>query len=326
MKKKFCLLLLAMPMAIGVFGQTDDPAVSNIDFEEDTVHVNTLNEIIAMQDLVYDKNYRSRMLRNVWKRKRFFTLSYANTTMSGENLWLYDMANGSSDPSDNMKQQDKKYKSDWGIALKRSNIVAFHKKPIADILSFGLEYSVLDVAVNHYSKDKDLRYDSRAIYEEEVDDGPYSNKEEYHYMPWGSEMYTFAYGIHLGPSISLAPFAKLKSQGAAHIRLQAYFTVGYRASFLWMRADNKQDLNYLDRGTASYVSADYDAVKNSSKLSWAHGLVTTWGIRLSWKGIGLGYEVTNGGYKYQSIEKNIYGSHKSKFTETSQRISLSYIW
>lgn len=333
MKKKIFLLLLALPVAMQGFAQTDETDVKDLDFEEDTAHVTSLKDIVAMQELVYDQSYRSKVISGVWKRKKFFTVSYANTTLAGKDLLVYNPK------TKEMETQDPEYKTDWAVALKRSRTFAFHKKPIANMVSFGLEFSGLDLAVNHYNKEEyydetakkkkpEICFDSRLIDEENPgEDG------DIHYMPWGSEMYTFAYGMHLGPSITLAPFTKLNSPGLAHIRLQTYFTLGYRASLMWMRGDDAQDLNYIENHESdawkkkmgdNYFA--YKEVNGSSKISWAHGLVTTWGIRLNWKGIGFGYEITKGDYDFKSAEKKIYGSRKFKFSESSKRISLSYIW
>lgn len=323
MKKKIFLLLLALPLAVQGFAQTDDSAVQNIDFEEDTTQTNSLKDIIAMQELVFEKNYRSKTIQSVWKHKKFLSLSYAGTTLSGKNIALYD-------PEINeVTGQSAKYKSDWGLALKRSQVLAFHKKPIAEMLSFGLEYSFFDISFNHFSKDKDMLYNSDITYKEETDDDDdyiYGGEADNdpHYLPWGSDMYNIAYAIHLGPSITLAPFTKLNSPGLALIRLQGYFTVGYRASLLWMNGDSDQDVN--QKGSTGFDKNHFDAVDKSSKITIGHGLVTTWGIRLNWKNIGIGYEVTSGKYNYQSLEKSIYGSKKYKFTDTSHRISISYIW
>ncbi len=324
MKKKTFLLLLALPMALQGFSQTNHPYAPNIDIEEDTTHVTSLDDIIEMQELAFTKNYRSQIVKNVWKRKKYFSISYANTTLSGTGLMVYNQQNGE------MEKQDTEYKTDWGVSIKRSDVVAFHKKPIADILSFGIEYSFLDISANHYAKDENMRFDSRKTFKEDNEDDDITNYYgKRHYVPWGSEMYTFAYGMHLGPSITLAPFAKLRNPGVAHIRLHAYINVGYRASLMWLKSDDQQDLNFLDKKNGNKNGFDktlYETVSNSSKLSWGHGLVTTWGIRLSWKGIGIGYEVTNGDYDFKFIEKEVFGSEKFKFSETSQRISLSYIW
>lgn len=314
MKKKFFLLLLALPMAICGTAQTDDSHVGAIDFEEDTTHVTSLKDILEVQDLAFEKSYRSNIISAVWKRKKFFSVSFLSSSLSGDNVWLYDPASGK------MNEQPAKYKTDWGIAIKRSQVAAFHKKPIGGVLSFGLEYSPFDISVNHYSKDKDMQYNSSLL--RPADEENTTINDEHHYMPWGSEMYTFSYGIHVGPSITVAPFARLKSPGAAHIRLQTYFTVGYRATFMLMSSDDKQDVNY---GVPSQKN-NFEVVSESNKLSWAHGLVLTWGVRLNWKGIGIGYELSNGGYTFKSLEKKIYGPYGTKFTESTSRISLTYIW
>ena len=172
-----------------------------------------------------------------------------------------------------------------------------------------------------------MPFDSRVTYggpQEEEDNNDNSENNKFHYLPWGSGMYNVAYAIHLGPSITVAPFTHLGNAGLAAIRLQGYFTVGYRASLLWMNDKKSQDVNV--KGTESFEKDAFDDVDNSNKLSIGHGVITSWGIRLNWKRIGIGFESVKGNYKYQSLEKSIYGSKKYKFTDTSRRITLSYIW
>ena len=145
-----------------------------------------------------------------------------------------------------------------------------------------------------------MRYDSRHTFRVE------DSVDEYQYVPWGSEMYSFAYAMHLGPAITVAPLTPLENVQAAHLRLQAYFTIGYRIGLFWMRGNER--------------------VSGSSKILWGHGLTTNWGLRISWRNIGLGYEVIHGNYTIKSAEKKIYGNEKFKFSETSKRVTLSYIW
>ena len=61
-------------------------------------------------------------------------------------------------------------------------------------------------------------------------------------------------------------------------------------------------------------------------MNWGHGMTTSWGIRLNWKGIGIGYEVISGDLNFKSIETKIYGSKKSKFSQSTKRLSLTYVW
>lgn len=325
MKKRLLLLLLALPMAFQGYAQTNETDGTNIDFEEDTTHVTSLKDIVAMQELVFDKSYRSNVISGVWKRKKAFSVSYVNTTLTGKNLMIYNPE------TKDMKEQSPEYKSDWAVSIKRSRTIPFHKRAIADMVSLGLEFSALDLSANHFKKAEDFVFDSRMVFTEGEDEDNYYNSNERHYMPWGSDMYSFAYGMHIGPSITLAPFTKLNSPGLAHIRLQTYFTVGYRGSIMWLQGHDSCDQNFLDnkddkRNWEDNEQEQFVKVSNSNKLSWAHGLVTTWGIRLNWKGLGFGYEIVKGDYDYKSFEKKVYGEGKFKFSESSQRITLSYIW
>lgn len=316
MKKRIYGLLLALTMAAPNFAQTDSTATRNIDFEEDTTQIVTLNDIIAMQNQVAEKNFRSRVIQDVWKYKKFFSISYASTSMNGKKIWLYNPETKA------MEEQKAKYTSDWGVSIKRSQIVAFHKKPISEVLSFGLEYSFIDLSFNHYSQDKDMQFDSRLTYQKTNENG---STNDFHHYPWGSEMYNVSEAMHLGPSITLAPFTKTNNANLAFLRLQGYFTVGYRASLLWINSDMEQDVNNADpRQEAD--EEDYKAVDKSGKLSIGHGVVTNWGIRLNWKHIGIAFEKTKGNYKYQSLDKTTYGSKKHKFMDDSRRITFTYIW
>ncbi len=314
--KKLFLLLLVLPVALQVFSQTDDSNVQNIDFEEDTTQVTSLDDIITFQEMVYEQNYRSNVIKNVWKRKKYFTMSYSNTTLKGDGLMVYNPT------PDVMEERNMEFKTDLAFTMKRSNMVAFHKKPIAQMVSIGLEYSLFDLAVNHYKQDENMKYNSSVTFEEETDN--YKDDGTRHYLPWGSEMFTFAYSVHIGPALTVAPFAKLRSEALAHIRLHGYYGIGYRAALMWLRADEKKDMN--DPRISNTNKTLYESVKSSTKLTWGHDMLTTWGIRLMWKGIGIGYEAVSGEYEFEPIETDIYGKGKFKFSEKTQRFTLSYIW
>lgn len=307
MKFNHLLLALAMLFSAQAFAQNETRTIL-LDHEEDTANVTSLEDIIKTQEKVFSANYRKDVVTGVWKRKKHFSLSYAKTEMNGKKIEMYD---GTKNPS---------YTADWAVNLKRSHTYSFHKRPIADIVSLGLEFGFIDLSANHFKGDSTYRYNSSVIGKVKVDD---KKEIEFQYLPWGSEMYTFSYGMNLGPSITIAPFGRCKSAGLAHIRLQAYFTVGYRASLMWMNADNKKDLN--PKGTPDEKSY-FETMENSTKLSWGHGMTTIWGLRLNWKGIAVGFEKVAGTQKYQSVEDGIYGPSKYEFSEASTRFSLIYMW
>ena len=313
MKLNYLLIALAMLFSTHAFAQTETRTIL-LDHEEDTANVTSLEDIIKTQEKVFSANYRKDVVTGVWKRKKHFSLSYAKTEMNGKGIEMYNAL------TEKYEAMNPSYTADWAVNLKRSHTYSFHKRPIADIVSFGLEFGFIDLSANHFKGDSTYKYDSRVFGDVKVDD---KTEKKFQFLPWGSEMYTFSYGMNLGPSITIAPFGRCKSAGLAHIRLQAYFTVGYRASLMWMKADKERDVNPKDTpDKKSY----FETMENSTKLSWGHGMTTIWGLRLNWKGIAVGFEKVTGTQKYESVESGIYGPRKYEFSETSTRFSLIYMW
>lgn len=315
MKKNFFLLCFACLTQL-VFAQTDNNVVSLLDYEEDTVNITSLQNILQTQELVYSKSFRSKVIQGVWKPNKYFTISYVNHQLDGKELALYDYKKGK------YNEKDSTFKSDWAVSIKRSRTIKLHKRPISDILLFGLEFSAMDLSVSHFKKNENAYFNSKQKYETNDDDG---NSNKYYYMPFGSEMYNIYYGLHIGPSITIAPFTHLKSRGLANIRLQGYFTVGYRAAFSILTNNEKMDVNYDQRNKTDYKE-DFDKVNDVFKGNWAIGLTTAWGIRLNWKRIGIGYEVVKGDLKYKSFSTKIFGKRGYQFSESSKRVSLIYTW
>ena len=169
MKKRIFLSVFVLTCAMHIFAQTDDQTTQGIlDFEEDTTSITSLSDIIKTQEQIYEKTYHSNFIKSVWKRKKAFTVSYENTTLKSNKLMMYDQV------SDKYSEKDMTFESDWGASIKRSRTSALHKRPIADIVTFGLEHSFLDISVNHYKQiEGDKLYNSNI-----VDD------DEYNYTPW----------------------------------------------------------------------------------------------------------------------------------------------
>ena len=311
MKKRIFLSVFVLTCAMHLFAQTDDQTTQGIlDFEEDTTSITSLSDIIKTQEQIYEKTYHSNFIKSVWKRKKAFTVSYENTTLKSNKLMMYDQG------SDKYSEENKTFESDWGVSIKRSRTSALHKRPIADIVTFALEHSFLDISVNHYKKIREGKlYNSNIV----------DTVGGYNYTPWGTEMYSFAYGIKLGPAITIAPFTHTRSRGLAHIRLLGYFNIGYRAGLLWLRGKDKYDTNQPS-GDDWDASTRFDRVSNSIMLNWGHGLTTSWGIRLNWKWLGIGYEVINGDLDFRSVVNDIYGKKVSKFSQSTKRLSLSIVW
>ena len=321
--KKQLTLLAALLFALTAVAQIDENKQQLLDYEEDTANVVSLADILKMQQEVYSKNYNRENLQQVWKRKKTFTVSHNTSRLTARKVPFYEAK------EDAYNEKSYKFKSDWGFSLQSANTFRLHKKPIANTVSFGLEFSPLNLSVNHYKQMPDFAYNSSI-----VKDGS-DTKNLIYYSPWGLEMYDISYGIHIGPSITLAPFTALKSKGLAHLRLQAYFALGYRFDIMFRSSDKDKDVNDPEaeagdindpayNGTAAQTA--YDKVNSSSLITWAHGLYTQFGFRINWKFNGISYEITKGDWKHKSVETKIFGSQKEKFNATSSRIGLTFFW
>ena len=129
MMKKTIFLLAALLMSLGLQAQNNP---TNLDFEEDTTQVVSISEILQMQEMAYSKKYRTEVISSVWKPRAYLTLSYASTSLKGKSLMMYDPATKTE------TKQSPTYTTNWGLSLKRSTIFPFHKKPISNLVSFGL--------------------------------------------------------------------------------------------------------------------------------------------------------------------------------------------
>lgn len=180
------------------------------------------------------------------------------------------------------------FKNKWGLGLQMGHTFNFHKKALGNVLFFGLDYNWIDLNFNYYeAADQPARY--------AFGEGDIQN------MPWHHEKMTLSYGMSIGPALTLHPFTSLENKGANRIRLQAYFHVGYGVDLAMVKDVNESKENIF-----------------------GHGLFTSFGGNLSWKFIGIGYELrNNSNERYKCLEK-MYDTGKLKMKEKSSRFYLQF--
>ena len=105
------------------------------------------------------------------KQKKYFTVSYVNYELNGKDLYLYNKK------TDKYNEKDSTFKSDWAVSIKRSRTIKLHKRPISDILQFGLEFSAMDLSVSHFKKNENAYFNSQLKYTVKDDEG---NKNDYY--------------------------------------------------------------------------------------------------------------------------------------------------
>ena len=199
------------------------------------------------------------------------------------------------------------------------------------MINIALDYSWLNLNVNHIKaedptseKGIDGKYLYNSIDKNVVTDES-GNTESYYKFPWKLEKYEANYGMTLGPSITIAPFVPLGVKQLDYLKIQAYYHIGYSASFLYTVNKKEFDQNQTlsETGYNRDAYKDYNTMKNNLKLQWGHGMTSTFGFNIFWKRVGIGYERTTGTFKYKNFNTDDFGKFKTKFTNEYSRIYLT---
>lgn len=309
---KFKAFIIAASMACACTAQAQDiNSIPNLDLEEDSTGVASVSDIVKMQQEVLSNKQAGRHFENVWKRRSFFNMSWTESKMK----YKGDKKTGN-DIDD--------FKSDWGVTLQSGTNYRLHKKPIAKMINIALDYSWLNLNVNHI-KDADHE-DGEFLYnstKRNVVPGESGKTDEYYVYPWKLEKYEANYGMTLGPSITIAPFVPLGVKQLDYLKIQAYYHIGYSASFLYTLNKEKFDENQNPSQSNADAYKDYNTMKDNLKLQWGHGMTSTFGFNIFWKRVGIGYERTTGTFKYKNFNTGDFGREKTKFTNEYSRIYLT---
>lgn len=291
--KKFLILLLGLSSYLIGHAQMEAEKAVILDQAEDTTQVTTINDIIVMQEMVNSRTSTDAHISNVWSRKSYFNPGYTSTKLTSKNPV----------PLNPDKSAALSFKSDWGALIELGHSYTLHKGAIANMLQINLDYTYIDLNVNHYKADQKIARDFNS--DDKWSAG--NQHEQFSYLPWGADKYDATYGMALGPSITVAPFIPLNILPLHFIKLNAYYHIGYNVGIMLM--------DQRDEDSNKHMSFDY--------LTFGHGLGTAFGLSLSWKSIGIGWETKSASLKYKPISTGEYGDRDYKFTHSSNRIYLT---
>lgn len=287
--------------------------------ERDTTEFVSIEDIIKEKEEMTSQTSLINHYNNVWSRNKYFNISYNSSTLSPQGV--YDNGLGIAEPV-------KDFKSNIGISLQQGKSYRLHKKPLWNLLHFYIDYSPLDLSFNHYKGKGDGNlYDSSKKFTDEEDN------KNYFYMPWNLEKYEFSYGMTLGPSITIAPFTHLKKANGLHfLKINLYYHIGYQGSILYIVNNEDADMNpqktYVYDSNTENNNNDlyymYNSMEDNLKMNWGHGLMTSFGVSMTWKNIGIGYEHRTVNNRFKSFIPSEFGSNTYKFKTTTNRIYISF--
>lgn len=302
MKRKLIFILTCL-LSTAVFAQVenDDNKVV-IDWSEDSTDITTIQDIIKVQQQVTNRNVTEQHFADVWGRRGYFNFSYNTTKLSPKGNY----PNGLDD--DNVGE----LKSNWGASIQYGRSYRLHKKPIGNVALFNIDYTGIDLNVNHFEAIGNGTYKYNSSIKQTIKEDGKDN--EYYNLPWNMEKYEVNYGMTLGPSLTLAPFNLLSGNGLHYIKFNVFYHIGYNISMIYSPNDKKLDENQSGE--------DFQAMESNLKMAWGHGMMQSFGFNISWKAIGIGFEHRSSTIKYKAMNTKDFGKNEYEFSSATNRISL----
>lgn len=163
-------------------------------------------------------------------RKKFFNISYVS-----DKIKISDGSFSLGDVVDEVggiaNDKNSGVKNNWGISLTRGRSYMLHKKPIARLISIGIDASFFDVTYSKYSAAPVLL---GATIGDMDPDNIDENSDEYKSLAEEQDFHKIEYSFQVGPSITITPGKK--------VTIEAYFR--FAPTFSCMYVDSSFSGNY----------------------------------------------------------------------------------
>lgn len=249
--------------------QTDD---SN---ERAQQQIDSLNQIVAQLSEKVEDQEEEMEMADVWSRRKFFNIGFSRLKLTHR-----EIANLS-------------WKSDFSISLTYGKTIYFHKKPIANMIKFGLDYSFMDITYAKLVPNEVPTYGDGETGGSGSDGGNSDGFDDIE-TPGMTEglindlgCHLIDYNLQIGPSITVNPID--------HLMVRGYFRYAPGASGLLL----------------------------NEEFSYSYGSYFVSGGNISYKAFSLGVEARWGKLKYNSISFEESSSDDIDGSDVSDMISTS---
>lgn len=288
--KKHLLTVALLGIAFAANAQVNvlmENGKDTVNTETSNSDVQSLNDVLKSQQNASNTTFNTDHYSDVWSRR-----TYANIAFNSATSQITEV------PADDSAAPTGNFSNDWGLALIVGTNFKLHK-PIANAIVFNVDFNCIELSMNRYKKASSYSYDSKEHHN--------ATNDSYE-RPWNGSKFDINYGMSVGPSVTIAPFTHVNSNGLHFVKLNVYFNVGYNAALLFY---NTGDIN----------NSEYDKAK---KTDWGHGLFTKFGANFSWKFIGFGYEHRVGTNKYRNFPGDVFGGDPYKVKTSINRVYIQF--
>ncbi len=261
-------------------------SVSTAMAQTDSASIALQNKLDSLQNTVAtlqqkeDDRSKNEYDQAVWKRHKYFGIGFSSQKMTDAE----DAAN-------------MEYKSEVGFALDWGKTFYLHKKPIANLLKVGIDWSYINLSFAKYKSGKGININTPSSGDLDNYDDDYDYDDDYG-LDMDLGVYSLAAGMSVGPSFTFAPFYNT-GKGLQHILAQTYFHV-----------------------TPSYtgIISSEDGEDGETEIKSGYTTYFNWGLNVSYKMISVGYEYRWGSSKFNSFSLDMDEGDESESTDSEENV------
>ena len=282
MKKLLLSIFAVASLSLSASAQETVYANDSIKQRLDSLE-NSLSRLQAKEE-VRSENEK---LDKIWKRKKYTVVGFVNQNLESK------------------EEEGGKYKSKFGVTLQKGKTFYLHKKPLANMVKIGLDWTFVDLNFAKYKDGNGISFNIPS--DDDFSGGDYGYDEDESGIDLDLGVMQLEYGMGFGPSVQVTPFYYL-GKGLEHIKAYTYFHV-----------------------TPSY-SAIIETTDDDTNFNHGYCTFFNFGVGLSYKVISIGFEHRWGTAKYNmadldaedAIAGGIKFDDKQKFSTKSSRFFVRF--
>lgn len=207
MKSLLCTLTLAGISFMNLSAQvlTDSTSQANEQIQQ---HNDSLEKAVQKLEERMNDSQEEQRLNKIWRRTKYRNIAFVKQSL---------------------QEQDgtgEKWHSDYAFALTMGRTYYLHRKPILNMIKFGIDWTYLDINYANYGKIKNYDFDNN--------DYPLESYPDEQEDDINIGRHQFEYAMQVGPSVTVNPIN--------HLKVNAYFR--YAPSFSGILIDDEFSCNY----------------------------------------------------------------------------------
>lgn len=184
---------------------TDSTSQANEQIQQ---HNDSLEKAVQKLEERMNDSQEEQRLNKIWRRTKYRNIAFVKQSLQEQD------------------ETGEKWHSDYAFALTMGRTYYLHRKPILNMIKFGIDWTYLDINYANYGKIKNYDFDNN--------DYPLESYPDEQEDDINIGRHQFEYAMQVGPSVTVNPID--------HLKINAYFR--YAPSFSGILIDDEFSCNY----------------------------------------------------------------------------------